>query len=99
MVKDVDDLAELITQVGPQAAYLSIAEGVLQADHPWQDKVQAAKSDLLDLIAQLLFIGLGELAVQERDHESPIPSTASEKMKTNHVNNNLVIFNFCVDTR
>ena len=47
LVKDVEELAELISQVGPQTAYLSIAEGVLPADHPWQAEVQAAKADLL----------------------------------------------------
>ena len=46
LVKDVDELVDLSTQVGPQTAYLSIAEGVLPTDHPWQVDVQTAKAEL-----------------------------------------------------
>ena len=47
LVKDVDELVDLISQVGPQTAYLSIAEGVLPTDHSWQEDVQKAKAELL----------------------------------------------------
>jgi len=46
LIKDVDELVGLISQVGPQTAYLSVAEGVLPTDHPWQDDVQKAKAEL-----------------------------------------------------
>ena len=46
LIKEVDELVDLITQVGPQTAYLSIAEGVLPTDHPWQDQVQEIKAEL-----------------------------------------------------
>lgn len=46
LVKEVDELVKLIAQVGPQAAYLSTAEQVLPADHPWLTVVNEARSDL-----------------------------------------------------
>jgi len=46
LVKDVDELVDLVAQVQPLTSYLSIAEGVLPTDHPWQEDVQAAKTEL-----------------------------------------------------
>lgn len=47
LVKDVDDLVALTSQVGPQTAYLATAEAILPSDHPWLEDVTAAKADLL----------------------------------------------------
>jgi hypothetical protein len=47
LVKEVDELVALITQVGPQTAYLSTAEAVLPASHLWLAEVKAAKAELL----------------------------------------------------
>jgi hypothetical protein len=46
LVSEVDELVELIGQVGPQADYLSIAAAVLPADHAWRDEVEQARTDL-----------------------------------------------------
>ena len=51
LVREVDELVKLVSQVGPQAAYLSTAEAVLPAGHPWIGQVEEAKSDLLAKIA------------------------------------------------
>jgi hypothetical protein len=47
LVKEVDELVELIAHVGPQTAYLSTAEAVLPGEHAWLAEVQEAKADLL----------------------------------------------------
>ena len=47
LVRDVDELSELVAQVGPEAAYLTTAEAVLPTDHPWLDEVNHAKADIL----------------------------------------------------
>jgi hypothetical protein len=46
-VKEVDELVELINEVGPQTSYLSTAENVLPGDHPWLEEVQQKQGDLL----------------------------------------------------
>ena len=40
-------MVELPTQVWPQTAYLSTAEAILHAEHPWLEKVNEAKAELL----------------------------------------------------
>jgi len=47
LVRDIDELAGLVAQVGPEAAYLSTAEAILPTDHPWLDEVNHAKADLV----------------------------------------------------
>ena len=47
LVKDVDELVDLIVQVGPQTSYLSTAEAVLPGDHPWAADVKDAQRELL----------------------------------------------------
>lgn len=47
LVREVDELSELVAQVGPEASYLSTAEAVLPTGHPWLDKVEQAKTELL----------------------------------------------------
>ena len=44
-VKEVDELVNLIDQVGPQATYLATAEAVLPNEHPWMAEVEQAKTD------------------------------------------------------
>ena len=41
LVKEVDELVELVQQVGPQTSYLATAEAVLPADHPWSSSTSA----------------------------------------------------------
>ena len=51
LVKDVDELCELVQQVGPQTAYLATAEAVLPAEHPWVASVKQARSELLTKVS------------------------------------------------
>lgn len=51
LVKEVEELVELVQQVGPQTAYLATAEAVLPTDHPWVAKVQQARSELLTKVS------------------------------------------------
>lgn len=51
LVKDVDELCELIQQVGPQTAYLATAEAVLPAEHAWVASVKQARSELLTRVS------------------------------------------------
>ncbi len=44
---EIESLADLIAGVGPKAAYLSTAEAVLPASHPWISSMQNSRSDLL----------------------------------------------------
>jgi len=50
LVREVDELVKLIQQVGPQAAYLSTAEAVLPAEHPWRIEVDKARTDLFSKV-------------------------------------------------
>jgi len=47
LVREVDELGELVAQVGPEAAYLSTAEAILPTGHPWLDKVEQARMEFL----------------------------------------------------
>jgi hypothetical protein len=47
VVGGVTELVGLIQQVGPVASYLSTAEAVLPADHPWLATVKESQADLL----------------------------------------------------
>ncbi len=51
LVKDVDELCELVQQVGPQTAYLATAEAVLPAEHAWVASVKQARSELLTKVS------------------------------------------------
>ena len=46
-VRDVNELVELIQQASASAAYLTTAEAVLPADHPWLEEVKTARGELL----------------------------------------------------
>ena len=47
LVREVEDLVELIQQVGPLCGYLATAEAVLPEGHPWVAEVKEAQGDLL----------------------------------------------------
>ena len=47
LVREVENLAELIAEVGVLADYLSTAEAVLPTDHPWRQKVKNIRDDLV----------------------------------------------------
>lgn len=51
LVRDVDELWQLVQQVGPQTAYLATAEAVLPADHPWVASVKEARAELLSKVS------------------------------------------------
>lgn len=46
-VRDVDELVDLTQQVGTTTAYLTTAEAILPADHPWLEEVKEARGQLL----------------------------------------------------
>jgi len=51
LVKEIEELVDLVHQVGPQTAYLETAEAVLPADHPWIARVKEARAELLTKVS------------------------------------------------
>jgi hypothetical protein len=49
--REIDELAGLLQQTNPLTSYLGKAEALLDANHPWQDTVRAARADLMARIA------------------------------------------------
>lgn len=47
LVREVEELVELVQQVGPMASYLGKAEAVLDADDAWVSDVRAKRGELL----------------------------------------------------
>ncbi len=47
LVREVEELMELVQQVGPVTAYLGKAEAVLDAAHPWVTDVREKRGELL----------------------------------------------------
>jgi len=47
LVREVEELADLVQQVGPVTAYLGKAEAVLDAMHPWVADVREKRGELL----------------------------------------------------
>ncbi|WP_295586204.1 DUF6079 family protein [uncultured Lamprocystis sp.] len=47
LVREVEDLVELVQQVGPTTSYLGKAEAVLQAGHPWVDQMRERRGELM----------------------------------------------------
>ena len=47
LVREVEELGELVQQVGPTTSYLGKAEAVLQAGHPWVDQMRERRGDLM----------------------------------------------------
>lgn len=50
LVREVEELGELVQQVGPTTSYLGKAEAVLQAGHPWVDQMRERRSELMTKI-------------------------------------------------
>jgi hypothetical protein len=48
----VEKLRDLVAELGAPAAYLSQAEMVLAADHPWVQQAQAVRKDILDKLTE-----------------------------------------------
>ncbi len=47
LVREVGELVELVQQVGPTTSYLSKAEAVLEAGHPWADEMRERRGELM----------------------------------------------------
>lgn len=47
LVREVEELVELVQQVGPTTSYLGKAEAVLQADHPWVEQMRERRGELM----------------------------------------------------
>lgn len=47
LVREIEELGELVQQVGPTTSYLGKAEAVLPAGHPWADQMQERRSELM----------------------------------------------------
>jgi predicted ATPase len=47
LVREVEELVELVQQVGPTTAYLGKAEAVLKAEHPWVDQMRERRAELM----------------------------------------------------
>ncbi len=52
VLASVEKLRDLVAELGTTAAYLSQAEMVLAADHPWAQQAQAARKEILDKLAE-----------------------------------------------
>jgi hypothetical protein len=52
ILAQVERLRDLVGELGTTAAYLSQAEMVLLPDHPWVQKAQSVRKELLDKLAQ-----------------------------------------------
>ncbi len=50
-LKEIEALNELVTDVGPQTAYLSTAEAVLTQEHPWVGSMREAREEVLSQVA------------------------------------------------
>ncbi|MBK5966808.1 ATPase [Thiocystis minor] len=46
-VREVEELLQLVAQVGPATAYLGKAEAVLEAGHPWIDRMRERRGELM----------------------------------------------------
>ncbi len=47
LVREVEELGELVQQVGPMTSYLGKAEAVLQVGHPWVDQMRERRGELM----------------------------------------------------
>lgn len=47
LVREVEELGELVQQVGPTTSYLGKAEAVLQAGHPWLEGMRERRGELM----------------------------------------------------
>jgi len=51
LVKEVEELTELIRTMTPLTSYLGKGEALLEADHPWREQVREKRSELMVRIA------------------------------------------------
>ena len=51
LVREVDELSELVKQLSPMTSYLGKAEAVLEASHAWVDEVREKRGELLSRVA------------------------------------------------
>jgi len=51
LVTEVQELQQLVQQVGPVTAYLGKAEAVLDANHPWAERMRERRGELMAKIA------------------------------------------------
>jgi len=95
----IEELAGLLQQTNPLTSYLGKAEALLDASHPWQDAVRAARGDLVARIASpkqrsgvefkpLLTHILGDLKTKYQDaylaaHEHARLGANDDKRKAN----------------
>ncbi len=47
LVRQVSELVELVQQLGPMTSYLGKAEAVLEAGHPWVDRMRERRAELM----------------------------------------------------
>ncbi len=47
LVREVEELVELVQQVGPTTSYLGKADAVLEAGHPWVDRMRERRAELM----------------------------------------------------
>jgi hypothetical protein len=47
MVREVEDLGDLASRIGPTTSYLGKAEAVLEAGHPWVEQVRERRAELM----------------------------------------------------
>jgi predicted ATPase len=47
LVRDVEELVELVQEVGPTTSYLGKAEAVLEAGHAWVDRMRERRGELM----------------------------------------------------
>jgi len=50
LIAEVEELVELVQLVGPITAYLGKAEAVLEAGHPWVDRMRKRRAELMEKI-------------------------------------------------
>ena len=97
--REVDELGAVLQQTNPLTSYLGKAEALLDASHPWQDAVRAARADLMAKIAspkqraaadfkRLLTQTLGDLKTEYQDaylaaHERARLGANDDKRKAN----------------
>jgi len=97
--REIDELAGLLHQTGALTSYLGKAEALLDANHPWQDMVRTARTDLMGKIVspkhrsvpdfrRHLVQTLGDLKTKYQDayltaHERARLGANDEKRKAN----------------
>ena len=64
ILNELDALREFIMNNGPTASWLSTAEALLPAEHPWIDCMKVTRQDVLDTLKQT---NLSELSTQSQN--------------------------------